>query len=297
MKIRGLLFLSLALVGASANAQFTSSLTTIHSKVLGFSSWIGTITQFQGSIQNNGTEDRYINSIEFTASEGDWTDLVVKPSQTLAEKFGNAFTPSETLWGGFLTGLIDIDWSMATLAAGMRKGTVVFKGGADATANDTLFSHDLSFDVLDSFNFTHKLSQSAYTTVQGGSSEIKATVTAGDRDLWAWMYATQYGPSLLNSESQFVSWPAIDGGLIDGILPAGQSWNGTMFKWFAQKDGNLATPGTFDGGLGILGGAYPGDMNFFNAERYTWTVTPVPEPATMTILGLGLLAAARRRRK
>jgi hypothetical protein len=114
------------------------------------------------------------------------------------------------------------------------------------------------------------------------------------------MYATSGMPDLVNSSAEFVNWPAIDptlGNGFDGILPAGQTWNGTMFRWKASKDGNLTTPGTFEGGLGVIGGAYVGDQVMFDAPRYTWTVTPVPEPASMVVLGIGLLAAAKRRKK
>lgn len=301
MKTKGFIVATFVLMTASSFAWFTD-LSTAQGAVLGRDNWNGNSVRYQGTIINTTGSDAWINGIEFVSSSGDWTGISVSPSSQMQTRMGSVWGADDQFSQGFLDGLVKVDYDTNVITSGLRAGTVRFLGGSDSSAMDELFTRDFSFEVAESFDFTHTLNPTSYTTVQGGSSDIKASITAGSRDLWAWMYATSGMQDLANSSADFINWPAIDpslgsGGGINGILPAGQTWNGTMFRWTASKNGVLTTPGTFEGGLGVMGGAYIGDQVMFDAPRYTWTVEAVPEPASMAVLGIGLLAAAKRRKK
>jgi len=300
MKTKGFIVATFVLMTASSYAWFTD-LSSIQGGVLGRSNWNGDSVRYQGTIINDTGAEAWINGIEFVDAVGDWDGISVSASSQLQTRMGSVWGVDDQFSQGFLDGLLKVDYDTNVVTSGLRSGTVRFLGGSDSSAMDELFTHQFSFELADSFDFTHTLNPTSYTVAQGGTSDINATITAGSRDLWAWMFATSGMPDLENSTAEFVNWPAIDPSLGDGfftgILPAGQTWNGTMFRWKASKDGVLTTPGTFEGGLGVMGGGHVGDQVMFEAPRYSWTVTPVPEPASMTVLGLGLLAAARRRRK
>ena len=286
----------LSLNTATSLADWSTDFSPIQSALLGNNNWSGDTVYYRGHIANTG-DPTWLNQVQFQPLTGDWTGITVTPSTVFTPRLGTQWQTNDQVDEGFLSGIFQVSYDSNVATPEIKTGRLNFLGGPDELSTDELFTHDFTFELMSAFNITHQISPTSYTTSPGGFSDITASVTAGDRDLWAWMYSTSGAtPQLLNSHADFISWPAVDPSLTNGILPAGQTWTGTMFRWYAENNGLLTPPGpdTFEGKLGIMGGPYVNDQIMFEPQSYFWNV--IPEPASLALLTLGSVFLTQRRR-
>lgn len=179
------------------------------------------------------------------------------------------------------------------IAPGMYDFTIVFRGGADASATDSLAELAGKLTVIPRLEVDVTASTTPGSIYAGQSADAFISVTnrmQQDFVSTTWFY---YNGGFKNGSSVLSG--TFQGDWFDKQIAPSDTLTGIHSRWTASGSSAL---GIYDGSIGVVGGAYNGDYHYILATPDPKIeVTAVPEPLTVIGLGAGLAGLLVRRRK
>lgn len=179
------------------------------------------------------------------------------------------------------------------VAPGVYDFTLVFSGGADASATDTLTELSLVLAVIPKFDIDVTGTVSPGVIAAGQEAFVSMKVTnnmSQDFVGTSWFYTN--GGFFNGSDT-------LDGTFLgdwfDKHIAPGDSRTDYHTKWTAT---NSTPAGVYSSWLGVIGGVYYGDEHYVRLQPdLQIEVAAVPEPLTVIGLGAGLAGLIARRRR
>ncbi len=285
---------------AAAAPELNPYFTTL-SGVQDTSNMLNGSTTFGFSLTTNSIDPTtYINEISYVGDSSFDSNVTFNVADYGGNvgHLGNGFSNNDYTLGTALGSNQTYYWSdvfhhdgafSSAIAPGSYHFDALFKGGADASATDTLFDIPLTVEIVPNIDVTETESQDVTVINQGGTATVSSTITNHmNRNFVSTTWYTEF----INNGTDGLAFNFV-GDWFDQTVAPGDSR--TDFNTTQTADIN-ASLGMYSGNTGVVGGLYNGD-NFYFGSGVNTNIQVVPEPASMLALaGFGFLVVRRRKR-